>query len=118
MLKASSSAGGILSAILAAPGQSPNRPEDVEQALARLMYERGPGLTMRTRLISQQIEDSLLAVAYSRHVGFKPIQDLAFLMFELLVSQDGQGRREFMERGPSRTDIPYQRLTRDPALED
>jgi len=94
----SSSAGGILSAMVRSRPATPGKEEpEGQRALAelmRLMYRQGADLTMRTRLTDEQIEAGLGAVAVGRFVGYKPLEEAAYIMFELLVSREGGGRNE------------------------
>ena len=87
----------ILAGILARPSGTKAGESEGQRSLSRLMermFEGGADLTMRSRLSDAQIQAALLAVATARFVGYKPLEEAAFILLELVVSRDGGGRAE------------------------
>lgn len=104
-------AGSLISSMLS--GSTTGSQPTSEEA-ARFMYRGAMGengdksLTLRTRLIRQDmngIHRAIIADRTLRYPGrrFRGLEEAAFLMMELLVSEDGKGRQEYVQMLQSRT---------------
>lgn len=108
-------AGSLLGSMLSGPSPGSQPPSDES---TRFMYRAGiggkdgkdgdKGLTLRTRLIRQDINSIHRAIMADRTLkypgrSFFGLEEAAFLMMELLVSEDGKGRFEYVQMMQSRT---------------
>lgn len=70
-----------------------------KRTLADILFKRGRGITMRSRLTPKQIQAIFIARTMADLYGDTHLFDATTLLMELPVSLNGEGRKEGVELG-------------------